>query len=142
MVAGSTLIAPFSRKNSVPRTAPGCASRTSWASSSRPGASGTGGLPGLEDVDRGLLVVAVVLLGEDLDGALRAVALAPAQRRVELHHRAELQDAVHQGLGTPRGAARVYIAREELVGRDDGVVVEDTHRRGERAHRDGELRVE
>src|SRR5512146_1344619 len=103
------LIAPLSRKNSVPRTASACASRSSWASSSRPGASGTGGLPGLEDVDRGLLVVPVVVLGDDLDGALGAVALAPAQRGVELDHRAQLQDAVHERLGAGRAARDVHV---------------------------------
>src|SRR3954454_6138800 len=98
MLCGATWTAPLSRKNSVARTASGCASRRSWASSSRPGASGTGGVSGLEDVDRRLLLEVLDVLGQQLDGALGAVALAPAQGRVLLDHGAQLEDAVHQGL--------------------------------------------
>src|SRR3954462_12439507 len=108
MAAGAMWIAPLSRKNSVPRTTPSWASRRSWARSSKPGASGTGGVLGLEDVDRGgrpvgaLGLEAIDVLGQQLDRALRAVARAPAQRRVGMDHRAKLEDPVHERLGARR----------------------------------------
>src|SRR4051794_11355916 len=144
MAGGATWIAPLSRKNSVPTTASSpTASRRSWASSSVPGASGTGRVLRLRDVDGRALVrggadQALALVGQDLDRALGAVALAPAEARVAVDHRAQLQDPVHQGLGPRRAARDVDVDRQELVGRDDRVVVEDAHRGAAGAHRDRE----
>src|SRR5580693_3714876 len=72
-------------------------SRSSLASSSSPVASGT---------------------GEDLLGALRAVALPPARLWVLLDQLAQLEDAVHQSLGPWRAAGHVHVDRHELVGGD------------------------
>src|SRR4051812_15544965 len=126
MASGTTWMAPLPRKNSVATTASACASRSSWASSSRPGASGTGCVLQAGHVDGRLALEQLFALGgQDLDGALRAVALAPAHRRVAVDHRAQLEDPVHQGLRARWAARDVHVDRQELVGRDDGVVVED-----------------
>src|SRR3954447_10995954 len=115
MAGGATWIAPLSRKNSALRTTSGLsASRRSWASSSVPGASGTLGVLRLRDVDGGSLVrggahQALAPVGEDLDGALGAVALAPAHARVAVDHRAQLEDPVHQRLGPRRTAGHVDV---------------------------------
>src|SRR3954447_3907754 len=135
MAVGATWIAPLARKNSVARTASSpTVARRSWASSSVPGASGTLGVLRLRDVDGGALVrggahQVLALVGEDLDGALGAVALAPAHARVAVDHRAQLEDPVHQRLGPRRAARDVDVDGQELVRRDQGVVVEDAHRR-------------
>src|ERR1044072_3616791 len=113
IAAGLTSSAPLSRKYSVPSTDPASASVSSCASSSRPVASGTGGVPRPEDVDRGLLRGA--LLGEDLFGAARPVALAPAEVRVVLDHLAQLEDPVHESLGSRRGARHADVGRHEAV---------------------------
>src|SRR4051812_33283072 len=124
MAGGATRIAPLSRKNSVLTTTSGLsASRRSWASSSVPGASGTLGVLRLRDVDGGAVVgrradELLALVGQDLDGALGAVALAPAHARVAVDHRAQLEDAVHQRLGPRRAAGHVDVDGHELVGRD------------------------
>src|SRR5664279_60656 len=75
-------------------------SRSSWAISSSPVASGTGRVPRLEDVDGGGLAVGRGL--EDLLRAFRVVALAPTLGRVAVHHVAQAQDAVGERLGTGR----------------------------------------
>ena len=80
--------------------------------------------------------------GDELLGADGVVALAPAQRRVVLDHRAQPEDAVHQRLGARRAAGHVHVDRHELVGGHDRVVVEDAHRRRAGAHRDRVLRLE
>src|SRR3954470_10312825 len=88
MAVGTTWIAPLSRKNSVATTASGLsASRRSWASSSVPGASGTLRVLRLRGIDGRALVRAgadelLALVGQDLDGPLGAVALAPAHAGV------------------------------------------------------------
>src|SRR5437773_843990 len=97
-----TSIAPLPRKCVVPRTLSASASNSSWASSSRPVASGTCGVSGLVDVDARRTGAGVA---HDLLCAARVVAVAPAQRRVLLDHRAQPEDAVHEGLRA-RGAAR------------------------------------
>src|ERR1044072_5499213 len=126
IAAGVTSSVPLSRKYSVASTDPASASVSSWARSSRPVASGTGGVPRPEDVDRRFLCG--IVRRDDLLGAARAVALAPAEVRVVLDHLAQLEDPVHEGLG-PRWAARhVDVDRHELVGGHDRVVVEDAHR--------------
>src|SRR5579875_2511959 len=65
---------------SVPSTASPFASRNSCAISSRPVASGTGRVASGEHPDRGVrgALASDRLLGEDLLGAERVVALAPA----------------------------------------------------------------
>src|SRR4051812_33442484 len=88
--AGLTRSVPLSRKYSVPRTDPASASVSSCASSSRPVASGTGGVRRPKDVDGGLL--RGIGFGDDLLGAARAVALAPAHVGVVLDHLAQLED--------------------------------------------------
>src|SRR4051794_6321247 len=102
MAPGATCRAPLLRKNSVPTTLSACAAPRSWASSSTPVASGTARVLGLEHVDRGLLLEALDVLRQQLDGPLGAVALAPAHRRIVLHHRAQFQDPVHQRLRARR----------------------------------------
>src|SRR3954469_1965086 len=84
IAVGATSIAPLSRKKPVPVTASSpWASRRSCASSSVPGASGIGRALARHDVDGASLAQQLVaLLGEDLDRALGAVALAPAEARV------------------------------------------------------------
>src|ERR1044072_5925798 len=94
IAAGLTSSVPLSRKYKVPRTEPASASVSSWARSSRPVASGTGGVPRPEDVDGGL--GGGVVGREDLFGAARAVALAPAHVRVVLDHLSQLEDPVHE----------------------------------------------
>ena len=81
-------------------------------------------------------------VGHELLGADRVVALAPAQARVVLDHRAQPEDAVHERLGPRRAAGHVDVDGHELVGRHDRVVVEDAHRRRAGAHRDRVLRLE
>src|SRR5436305_13439106 len=94
IAAGLTSSVPLSRKYSVPSTEEASASVSSWARSSRPVASGTGGVPREEDVDRrfggGLRA------REDLLGPARAVALAPAHVGVVLDHLAQLEDPAHE----------------------------------------------
>src|SRR4051794_37318496 len=101
--AGSTTRVPWPRKCTVSRTASACASRRSCASSSSPVASGTRRAPGLRHVDRGGHG------GDDLLGALGAVALAPPEVRLLLDHLAQLEDPVHQRLGTRRAAGHVDV---------------------------------
>src|SRR4051794_23885922 len=84
----ATVIWPLSRKYSVPRTEASSAARSSSARSSRPTASGTGGVPGTEHVDRR---VGLRVGRDDLLGAARAVALAPAHVGVLLDHLAQLE---------------------------------------------------
>src|SRR3954452_18408609 len=91
IVAGLTTIVPRSRKYTVSRTESPSASRSSWARSSRPTASGTGGVPRPEDVDGRLLTFS----RHDLLGAVCVMALAPAHVGVLLDHLAQLEDPVH-----------------------------------------------
>src|SRR5215213_2809999 len=131
--AGLTSRVPLSRKYNVPRTDPASASVSSWARSSRPVASGTGGVPRPEDVHGGLL--GGIVRREDLLRATGAVALAPAHVGVVLDHLAQLEDPVHERLGPRRTAGNVNVDRHELVGRHDRVVVEDAHRGRAGTHR-------
>src|SRR5947209_19171035 len=116
-------------------------SRSCWAISSRPVASGTGGVPGLEYVDRRAPARRPVLL-QDLLGAFGLVALAPAAAGLAVDHVAQPQDPVGQGLGTRRAAGDVHGDGQELVGRDERVVVEHAHARAAGAHAYGPLRIE
>src|SRR4051794_8758136 len=134
--AASTTSVAWSRKWTVSTTASSCASRRSCASSSSPVASGTRRAPGLRDVDR------AVDRGDDLLGPLCPVALAPAEVGIVLDHLAQLEHAVHERLGPRRAAGHVHVHRHELVGRDDGVVVEHAHRARARAHGDRPLGLE
>src|SRR3954468_18512609 len=102
--------AALPRKNSVPRTASSpCAPRRSWAISSRPVASGTRAHPAAAgDADR----VAgdrldVQLRLDELLGAPAAVARPPALVGPREDHRSQLEDPVHQRLGTGRAAGDV-----------------------------------
>src|SRR3954469_20616172 len=131
--------AALSRKNSVSATLSWSCSRSSRARSSRPVASGTRGVSGGEDVHRGGVLDR---FGDELLGAGRVVALAPAQRRVLEDLGAQLEDAVDERLGPRRAAGDVHVDRHELVGRHQRVVVEDAHGARAGAHRDGELRLE
>src|SRR3954447_13154628 len=99
MAAGWMTSWALSRKKSVSTTG----SPRSCASSSSPVASGTAGVPGAVHVVGA--VVALDARRQELLGALGAVALAPAGRRVVLDQLAQLEDPVHQRLG-PRRAAR------------------------------------
>src|SRR4051794_12251957 len=97
MIAGSIWSAAFPRKKVVSRTPSGCRSRSSCARSSSPVASGTRDLAGLRHVHGGRRTL--VAFRQELLGALGVVALTPAQARVVLDHRTQLEDAVHQRLG-------------------------------------------
>src|SRR5205085_4311260 len=101
-------------------------SRSCWAISSRPVASGTCGVPGLEYVDRRAPARRPALL-QDLLGAFGLVALAPAAVGLAVDHVAQAQDAVGQRLRTRWAAGDVHRYGEELVGRDQRVVVEHAH---------------
>src|SRR3954454_12115822 len=81
---GATSIAALSRKKTVSTTL----SPRSCAISSRPVASG---------------------IRDDLLGAARLVAVAPAHRRVVLDHLAQLQDPVGQRLRSRRTARHVHV---------------------------------
>src|SRR4051794_11166333 len=131
--------AAFSRKNSVSETLSGSASRSSRARSSRPVASGTRGVSGGHHVDRGRVCRGIL---DELLGADGVVALAPAEGRVLEDLRAQLEDPVDERLGPRRATRDVDVDRHELVGRHDGVVVEDAHRARAGAHREGVLRLE
>src|SRR5687767_5042751 len=120
MRSGATTIVPLPRKCNVSRTASSWASRSSWARSSSPVASGTRDVRFVVDVRRG----GVAGAGDDLLRAARAVALAPAEAGVVGDHLAKLQDPVDERLGTRGAAGDVDVDRHELVGRDDRVVVE------------------
>src|SRR4051812_45543629 len=115
MAVGAIWIAPLSRKNSVVTTASSpWASRRSLASSSVPGASGTGVALARRHVDgrRGVgLHELLALVGQHLDRTLGAVALAPAEARVAVDHGAQLEDPVHQRLGARRAARDVHVDR-------------------------------
>src|SRR3954469_1949387 len=108
MLAAVTVIAALSRKWAVSRTDSGSRSRSSWAISSRPVASGTRTRPAQRARD----VVGVGRLGADLEQggiellrAAAAVAAAPALVGPVHDHRAQLEDPVDERLG-PRRAAR------------------------------------
>src|SRR4051812_26982313 len=94
---GLTISTPLSRKYSVSRIEPSSASRSSWARSSRPVASGTVRASRAVHVDRRRARAVFGL--RELLGAARAVALAPAHVGVVLDHLAQLQDPVHERLG-------------------------------------------
>src|SRR4051794_38447097 len=123
--AGATSSIDFSRKYVVPTTASSpCASRSSPASSSSPVASGTRSLAAARNVDRVARGGVDVELGlGELLGAAAAVAATPAELGPVHDHRADAQDAVDERLGPRRAARDVEVDREELVGRDDRVVV-------------------
>src|SRR4051795_4206985 len=124
--AGAIVTWLLSRKYSVSSTDVASASRSSSARSSRPTASGPGGVRSRdEDVDG---AVGRRIGGDDLLGAAGAVALAPAHVWVLLDHLAQLEDPVHERLRPRRAARHVHVDRHELVGRDDRVVVEHAHR--------------
>src|ERR1700727_4075877 len=92
------------RKKTVPRAESAFASRSAWAVSSRPVASGTGRVPTFEDIDRATPLGGVRT--DDLLGAHGAVALAPAEVGTFLDLRAQSENAVHQRLSArraPRG---------------------------------------
>src|SRR5580658_3442469 len=117
------MITARSRKNTVPRTESAFASRSSWAVSSRPVASGTGRVPTLEHIDRGAPfggVRAYYLLGAD-----GAVTLAPAEILTFLDLLAQAEDAVHERLRAWRAPGDVDVDGHELVSRHERVIVED-----------------
>src|SRR4051812_7382469 len=79
----------------------------------------------------------------DLVCPMSAVALAPAQVRLPLDHVLELDDPVHQRLGTGRAAGDVDVDGHELVGAlDDRVVVEHAGAGRADAHGDHPLGLE
>src|ERR1700748_1456469 len=85
------------RPKSVPRIDSALRSRSALAVSSSPVASGTGGVPSREHVDRGVAVARAV--GEHLLGAHRLVTLPPAIALGAVDLLAQAQDAVQQRLG-------------------------------------------
>src|SRR5712692_3459889 len=100
MLSGSMTSVARSRKKTVSSTA----LPSSWPISSSPVASGT---------------------REYLLRADCAIALAPAHVGIVEDHLAQLEHAVHERLGPRRAARDMHVDREELVGGDEGVVVED-----------------
>src|SRR5947209_8833419 len=104
---------------------PSC-SRSSCAVSSSPVASGTGGVPGLENLHVRALDRSLAL--EQLLGSDRVVACTPAFTPVALDLVAQPENPVCQSLGAGRTARDVYVDRHELVGRDQRVVVEHAGR--------------
>src|SRR5581483_3646359 len=107
------------RPKSVPRIDSALRSRSALAVCSSPVASGTGGVPSREHIDRGVAGAGggVGTVGDYLFGADRVVALAPPVALGAVDLLAQAQDAVEQRLG-PRGAAgHVHVDRQELVGR-------------------------
>src|SRR5205807_8772255 len=97
------------RWNSVSSTVSESMSRSSRAVSSSSVASGTGGVSGLENVDRGR----GRLSGEHLFGSPGLVALAPARRRVAEHLGTEPQDPVGERLGARGTSGDVDGDRQE-----------------------------
>src|SRR4051794_38659914 len=102
MLLAVTVSAALSRKWAVSRTDSASRSRSSWAISSRPVASGTGPRPAQRARD----VVGVGRLRVDLEQrriellrAAAAVARTPALVGLGQHHRAQLQDPVDERLG-------------------------------------------
>src|SRR3954452_5857282 len=97
MALGGMWSAALSRKNSVPATLSSSVSRSSRARSSRPVASGNRGVSGGKHVGGGggRGRADRQLLGPD-----RVVALAPAEARVQHDLRAQLEDPVHERLGS------------------------------------------
>src|ERR1700743_51565 len=108
------------RPKSVPRTDSALRSRSTWAVSSSPTASGTCGVPTGEDVDR--CVAGAGPVGNDFLGAHRVVALPPALALGAVDLLAQAQDAVQQRLGARGAAGHVHVDRQELVGRHERVV--------------------
>src|SRR5579875_4210790 len=101
--SGAARMTARSRANSVPSTASAFPSRSSCAISSRPVASGTGDpgrISAREHPDRGVrgALARDRLLGEDLLGADRVVALAPAGLLGRLDLLAQADDAVRDRL--------------------------------------------
>src|SRR3954454_22099828 len=143
MEPGATWTAAWPRKNVVPSTDAASRSRSSCAISSRPVASGTGGLPAAGDAD-GVAADRVRLeeLLVELLRALAAVARAPALIGLGHDHRAQLEDGVYERLRARRAARHVQVDWHELVRRHDRVVVEDALRGRAGPHRDGPLRLE
>src|SRR6476646_7994011 len=119
MCRGAISIAPLPRKWTVSTTLPSWASRRSCASSSRPVASGTGALGSSLDFPGGAGGGAPIRSHDDLLGADRVVALAPALVGAGDDLLAQLEDAVHQRLGARRAAGDVDGDRHELVSRND-----------------------
>src|SRR6185312_11070074 len=128
------------RPKSVPRIDSALRSRSTWAVSSSPVASGTGCVPSPEHIDRGVAGAGAV--GEHLLGAHRVVALPPPLALGAVDLLAQAQDAVQQSLGPRRAAGHVHVDRQKLVGRRERVVVEDAHRGAAGAHRDRPARLE
>ena len=81
-------------------------------------------------------------VGDDLLGADAAVADAPALVGLGEDRGAQLEHAVRERLGPRRAAGDVDVDREELVARDERVVVEHAHRGRAGAHRDHVARLE
>src|SRR6202007_2789453 len=147
MCAGSAISVARPCAKSVSRIDSALRSRSSWAVSSSPVASGTGGVPwpvggpvGIqpplfgprrrhpaEHVDGGR-VVRRLRADEDLFGANGPAALAPALARGAMDPVTQAEDAVHESLRTRRAARNVDVDRHELVGGHEGVIVEDAHR--------------
>src|SRR4051812_39199517 len=119
---GSTSTVAWPRWKSVPSTASSPSlSRTRWARSSSPVASGI----------RRLL------------GSLRPVPLAPPHRGIARDLLLELDDPVHQRLGAGRAAGHVDVDGQELVrAGHQRVVVEHPGARRARPHRDHPLGLE
>src|ERR1700749_1015962 len=103
MCAGSAISVARPCAKSVSRIDSALRSRSSWAVSSSPVASGTRGVPSAEHVDRGG-VVRLRRADQDLLGADRAVALAPALPLVTLDLLPQAEDAVHERLRSRRAA--------------------------------------
>src|SRR5437763_2210379 len=114
----------WSRTKSVPATTSSPnRSRISAAISSSPVASGN--------------------LGALFLGALRPVALPPAEVGLPLDHVLQLDDPVHQGLWPGWAAGDVDVDGHELIGAlHHRVVVEHPRARGAGAHRDHPLRLQ
>src|ERR1700759_4697524 len=128
------------RPKSVPRMDSALRSRSSWAVSSSSVASGTGGVPSREHVDRG--VAGAGAFGEHLLGAHRVIALPPSVALGAVDLLAQAQDAGERGLGPRRAPGHMHVDRQELVRRHERVVVEDAHRGAAGAHRDGPAGLE
>src|SRR3712207_2480336 len=120
MKPGATTMVASPRWWTVSTTDSARRSRSSPASCSSPVASGTGVLVGAAKyVDRrARLGIVVDDVGQVLLGAAAPVAVAPALVGVVVDHRAQLEDPVHQRLGTRGAAGDVHVDRHELVGGD------------------------